>query len=75
MRVEIIKTINGLCVFVPSKHASEIADILDATPYCNVTEIRSRIKCNQSKLICVDLTDDAEEQIRQVLKPLDYDKD
>lgn len=75
MRVEIIKTINGLCVIVPSKHASEIADILDATSFCNVTEIRYSIKSKESKLICVDLTDDAEDQIRKVLKPLNYDKD
>lgn len=75
MNAKIIKNLNGLCVYVPSKHACEIADILDAQPFCSVTEIRMMIKNSESKLICVVWTDDAEEQIRNVLKALDYDKD
>lgn len=52
----IITNLNGFCVELEKKDATRVADLLDATPFCNVTEIRFSLHNNIATLVCYGLT-------------------
>lgn len=68
MNTKIIKSLNNLCLPVPTEYATEIADKIDALPCCNVTEIRTRFKQKTSIIIVSD--SDRDEAIKRIAELL-----
>lgn len=76
MKTRIIKSLNVLCLPVPTKFATEIADKIDALSNCNVTEVRNLFRQGISKIIISDSDrEKAIEGIKEILKAYDDDKD
>lgn len=68
MKTKIIKSLNHLCLPVPTEYAIEIAYKIDALPCCNVTEIRNQFKQKTSHIIVSD--SDREEAIKRIAELL-----
>ncbi|MCR5248360.1 MAG: hypothetical protein K6E14_11320 [Paludibacteraceae bacterium] len=76
MKTRIIKSLNVLCLPVPTEFATEIADKIDALSSCNVTEVRKLFRQGISKIIISDSDrEKAIEGIKEILKAYDDDKD
>ena len=66
----IITNLNGFSVELEKKDATRVADLLDATPFCNVTEIRFSLHNNIATLVCYGLTPTAIYDTGEFLKDL-----
>ena len=75
MKKRIIKSLNVLCLPVPTKFATEIADKIDAMSSCNVTEVRNLFRQGISKIIISDSDrEQAIKGIQEILKAYEDDK-
>ena len=76
MKTRIIKSLKVLCLPVPTKFATEIADKIDALSSCNVTEVRNLFRQDISKIIISDSDrEQAIKGIQEILKAYEDDKD
>lgn len=67
MKTRIIKSLNGLCVELPTEGATAIADKIDALQSCNVIEIRHYYKKGVSCIIVADYKESAVKDIETIL--------
>lgn len=70
MEAKVYRTINGICVEVEKQRATEVADLLNATNFVEVTEIKFYLALPTAKIIMYELYEDSKDKVINYLKTL-----